>query len=75
MIVKLFAFNVVTFVESFDTTAGSHVTLLAGVERMAFAAYVHAQFRFDGTGGEGVAATASYFAISVKFRMNVLFHV
>ena len=69
----LFAFYIVTLVEFFDTAAGCYVALLTSIEGMAFAAHVHAQFRFGGAGGEGVAAATGYFAVSIKFRMDFFF--
>jgi hypothetical protein len=71
---ELLAFFAVAFVELFDTAAGGNVTLLAGVERMAFAADVDAQFRFGGTRDEGIAAAAGYFAVRIEFRMDIFFH-
>ena len=70
----LFAFYIVTLVELFDTAAGGYAALLTGIERMAFAANVHAQLRFGGAGDEGVAAATGYFAVSIKFRMDFFFH-
>jgi len=70
----LFAFYIVPLVELLDTAAGCHIALLAGIEGMALAAYIYAQLRFGRTGYEGIATTAGYFAVSIKFRMDLFFH-
>src|SRR5690606_31877698 len=63
-----------TLLEAIDTAAGVHDLLLAGVERVAFAAHVDAQILAQGGAGlDHVAAGAGHIDLDVV-RTDVGFH-
>ena len=64
----------VTLIEGFDPTLCSSLSLLAGVERVAFRADINPQFFFYRTCQEGVPAGAGNFDF-VILRMNLFFHI
>ncbi len=59
--------------EAINTSARINQLLLAGEERMAFAANINAQLLLGGTRLEGFAAHAAHDALAV-IRMDLLLH-
>ena len=70
----LFGILAVSLVELFDAASCGHITLLARVERMAFGAYIYAEFLFYAARLERVATATDDRAFTIV-RMNSFFHV